>query len=262
MVTLYPGSTKSIFDILQKGGKFIGKVNCLLQEFHYTSPPILTQVINTFATSFYGSSLSDIISSECEKLDTSRNVTVRQVFNLNRKTHRYLIEPLFQCLHAKTMIFSRFVTFQKSLLNSSKLNVRFLAKVNVNDQRTLLGRTLQKMSSLAECGTMWRRTSSTSRHQGQRHGEYQCWRSYWWQGRGKCLLGTWTPVKFINYGTSYVPHENYWAPYGGLAFPLDPQVLPPTCQFLQKTQFHHPTLLPAYKIKHLFIYNVGPIVLF
>ena len=140
---------------------------------------------------------------------------------------------------------------------SSKLNVRFLAKVNVNDQRTLLGRTLQKMSSLAECGTMWRRTSSTSRHQGQRHGEYQCWRSYWWQGRGKCLLGTWTPVKFINYGTSYVPHENYWAPYGGLAFPLDPQVLPPTCQFLQKTQFHHPTLLPAYKIKHLLVRACG-----
>ena len=163
---------------------------------------------------------------------------------------------------AETAEISSFVTFQKSLLNSSKLNVRFLAKVNVNDQRTLLGRTLQKMSSLAECGTMWRRTSSTLRHQGQRHGEYQCWRSYWWQGRGKCLLGTWTPVKFINYGTSYVPHENYWAPYGRVAFPLDPQVLPPTCQFLQKTQFHHPTLLPAYKIKHLFIYNVGPIVLF
>ena len=154
MVTLYPGSTKSIFNILQKGGKFIRKVNCLLQEFNYTSPPILTQVINTFTTSFYGSSLSDIFSSECEKLDTSRNVTVWQVLNSNRKTHRYLIEPLFQCLHAKTMIFSRFVTFQKSLLNRSKLNVRFLAKVNVNDQRTLLGRTLQKMTSLAECGTM------------------------------------------------------------------------------------------------------------
>ena len=59
-----------------------------------------------------------------------------------------------------------------------------------------------------------------------------------------------------------IPHENCWAPYGGLAFPLDPQVLPPTCQCLQKTQFHHPTLLPAYKIKHLFIYNVGPIILF
>ena len=115
-------------------------------------PPILTKVINTFATSFYGSSLWDIFSPECEKLYTSWNVTVRQVFNLNRKTHRYLIEPLSQCFHAKIMIYSRFVTFQKSLLNSSKLNVRFLAKLNVNDQRTLLGRTLQKMRNLAECG--------------------------------------------------------------------------------------------------------------
>ena len=53
-------------NILQKGEKFIGKVNYLLQEFHFTSPPILTQVINTFATSFYGSSLLDIFSSEGE----------------------------------------------------------------------------------------------------------------------------------------------------------------------------------------------------
>ena len=76
---------------------------------------------------------------------------VRQVFNLSRKAHRYFVEPISQCLHAKVKILSRFVTFYKSLINSSKMNVRFLANLNRHDQRTLLGRNLTKLCDLAEC---------------------------------------------------------------------------------------------------------------
>ena len=45
----------------------------------------------------------------------------------------------------------RFVTFYKSLINSNKVNVRFLANLNRHDQRTLLGRNLKKLCDLAEC---------------------------------------------------------------------------------------------------------------
>ena len=77
-------------DVLQKRGRYIGKVNSLLQEFHYTVPSILTKLINIYATSFYGSGIWDISSAECGKLYTSWNVTIRQVFKLDRCTHRYL----------------------------------------------------------------------------------------------------------------------------------------------------------------------------
>ena len=55
-------------DVLQKRGKFIGKINSLLQEFHFADPVILTKLVNIYATSFYGSGTWNIYSAECEKL--------------------------------------------------------------------------------------------------------------------------------------------------------------------------------------------------
>ena len=136
-------------DVLQKRGKYIGKVNSLLQEFHYAKPTILTKLINIYATSFYGSGVWDISSAECEKLYTSWNVTIRMVFNLDRCTHRYLIEPVSQCLHPKVMIASRYVTFYRSLVKSKKFTVRFLARLSEKDNRTVLGRTLESL--LTQC---------------------------------------------------------------------------------------------------------------
>ena len=54
-------------DICQKRGKFIGKINSLMQEFHYVKPQIFVKIMNIFTTSFYGSNLWDIFSPDCEK---------------------------------------------------------------------------------------------------------------------------------------------------------------------------------------------------
>ena len=127
----------------------MGKVNSLLQEFHYAKPDILTKLINIYATSFYGSGCWDILSKECEKLYASWNVTIRMVFNLDRCTHRYLIESVSNCLHPKVMLASRYVTFYRSLVNLKKFSVRFLARLQERDNRTVLGRTLGYL--LTEC---------------------------------------------------------------------------------------------------------------
>ena len=71
------------------------------------------------------------------------------VYNLDRCTHRYLIEAVSQCLHPKIMIASRYVTFYRSLVNSKKFCVRFLARLNEMDHRTVLGRSLGSL--LQQC---------------------------------------------------------------------------------------------------------------
>ena len=43
------------------------------------------------------------------------------------------------------MIASRYVTFYQSLVNCNKLGVRFLARLNDSDHRTVLGRTLRRI---------------------------------------------------------------------------------------------------------------------
>ena len=136
-------------DLAQKRGQFIGKVNSLLQEFHFVSTESKLKLIDTFASSFYGSSLWDLTSNEADKLYRSWNVTVRNVLDLDRRTHRFLIEPLSGHLHLKTILLSRLVSFHKSLVNSHKFTIRFLARLIERDLRTVHGKTLNWL--LGQC---------------------------------------------------------------------------------------------------------------
>ena len=135
-------------DMGQKRGKFIGKVSSLLQEFHYVEPDIFVKIMNIYTTSFYGSNLWDIFSKDCERLYKSWNVAMRMNFDVNRCTHRYLIEPMSKSMHPKVMLSSRYVTFYRSLILSAKLPVRFLARLYEADNRTVLGRTLATLCRL------------------------------------------------------------------------------------------------------------------
>ena len=86
-------------DISQKRGKFIGKMVSLFQEFHYVDPDVFVKIMNIFTTSFYGSNLWDIFSSDCERLFKSWNVAIRQAFDVSMCTHRYLIEAISKSMH-------------------------------------------------------------------------------------------------------------------------------------------------------------------
>ena len=55
-------------DCTLKRGKFIGKVNSLLQEFYFADPKVKMRLMNIFASSFYGSGLWDLQSRECDRL--------------------------------------------------------------------------------------------------------------------------------------------------------------------------------------------------
>ena len=135
-------------DMSQKRGKFIGKIISLFQEFNYVEPDVFVKIMNIYSASFYGSALWDIFSHDCDRLYKSWNVTIRQAYNVDRCTHRYLIEPISNSLHPMAMLASRYVSFHKSLVSSSKLSVRVMARLFETDQRTVLGRTLDKLSNM------------------------------------------------------------------------------------------------------------------
>ena len=67
------------------------------------------------------------------------------MFDVPWKTHRYLIEVISNCPHPKTLMCSRFVKFSNSLITSNCDSVRYLGKLNREDKRTLMGRTLVKI---------------------------------------------------------------------------------------------------------------------
>ena len=127
---------------MSKRGKFIGKLNSLSQEFLNVSPDTFMKIINIYAVSFHGSGLWDLFSSDCDRLYKAWNVAVRHAFGVANTTHRYLIEDISKSLHPKVMLSSRYCSFVKSLLASPKYQVRVLARLCYNDQRTVMGRTL------------------------------------------------------------------------------------------------------------------------
>ena len=82
-------------DIAKKRGAFIGKINSLMQ-CHHVSADIFLNLMNTFATSLYGSNTWDLFSPDCEGLYNSYNVTIRTVLDVDRCTHnRYMITPFW-----------------------------------------------------------------------------------------------------------------------------------------------------------------------
>ena len=115
-------------DVVSKRGKFIGKINSLFQEFHFLDHTTLLKIIDSFAISFYRFNLWDLQSKDCETLYNTWNVTIRKVLNVDRRTPSHLIEPLSQHCYLKTMLMSRYIKFYKSLRNSKKFTVRFLAE--------------------------------------------------------------------------------------------------------------------------------------
>ena len=125
-------------DLSQKRGQFIGKMISFFQEFHYVDPDVFVMLINIFNTSFYGSALWDIFSPDCDKFYKSWNVSMRKAFDVDRCTHRYLIESISDTMHPKVMISARYVTFWRALVTSSKFAVRLLAKISERDTGDLL----------------------------------------------------------------------------------------------------------------------------
>ena len=129
-------------DCTLKRGKFIGKVNSLLQEFHFVEAHVLIKILSIYTTSYYGSGLWDLYSKEVDRLYKAWNVSIRRAFSIPNTTHRYLIEPLSGCLHPKVMLSSRLVRLRDTMVASNKLVIRLLVTLFDRDRRTVLGRNL------------------------------------------------------------------------------------------------------------------------
>ena len=134
-------------DCCIKRAIFISKLHSMNQEFHFVKPDIVMKLYNIYTCTFHGSSLWDLYSDSTMKLYSSWNVCVRILFDLPRETHRYLIEPISESLHVKTMLCSRFVTFHNSLCNSSKFSIRLLSNLCKDDRRTVLCRNLNNIAN-------------------------------------------------------------------------------------------------------------------
>ena len=135
-------------DCSTKRANFVGKLNSLQQEFHFVKPDILVKILNIYAVSFYGSALWDIFSADCDRFYKAWNVCIRIIFNLDRRTHRYLIEPLSNSLHPQVMLASRFVKFLRTLRTSDKFGTLSVPWISAQSLEEVSHRSLRNATVL------------------------------------------------------------------------------------------------------------------
>ena len=83
--------------------------------------------------------------SEVDRIYKSWNVAVRMAFGVPPTTHRYLIEYMSGTLHPKTMLSGRYPKFVDSMCKSSRMEVALLANMAVQDNRTVMGKTISRL---------------------------------------------------------------------------------------------------------------------
>ena len=113
-------------DCSLKRGQFIGKLNSLRQEFYYVSPQVYVKILNLYATSFYGSYIWNLFSKECKRIYISWNIAMRVCYDLNRTTHRYLIESVTGALHPFSIVTSFLSNFWLDFLK--KIREQYLGR--------------------------------------------------------------------------------------------------------------------------------------
>ena len=129
-------------DLLKKRGKFIGKFHGLRQEFGFASSEVMFNLINIYATSFYGSVLWDLRGSAANTLFASWNSLIRTIWQIPNTAHRYLIEEISETKHLQAILSQRYLGFTHSLINSKKKCLSELAKKMVYDQGSITGQNI------------------------------------------------------------------------------------------------------------------------
>ena len=80
--------------------------------------------------------LWDLFNNEAIMVENTWNVSMRLMLDIPRKTHRYLIEPLSDTTHIKTIIINRFLRFLEQIQKSSKCASRHLLNSILHDARS------------------------------------------------------------------------------------------------------------------------------
>ena len=137
-------------DMSIKRARYIDKNNELLQEFYFAHPETLVKVNSIYNSHFTGCVLWDLFCKESKMVENAWNVSIRKMFDIPRETHRYMIEPLSEIPHIKSLIIKRFLSFIKQLENCPKKLVGNLLRLFKRDVNSTTGRNLKEILNLTD----------------------------------------------------------------------------------------------------------------
>ena len=125
--------------------------NCeITQEFHFYFPATKDHINRIYNLSFTGSPLWDLFSDSAISLEKTYNISVRNMYNLPRETHRYIIEPVTGKMHLKLILIKRFLQFREQVAKCPKSLVKDLYNIFQYDASSLTGSNLRKIMLMCD----------------------------------------------------------------------------------------------------------------
>ena len=137
-------------DISIKRAAYVQK-NCeIIQEFYFAHPKTKLHINNVYNCHFTGSPLWNLFGFEARKLEKTWNVSIRQMFDLPRETHRYLVEPVSEYPHLRKILMCRFISFLNQVNNSGKNVPKDLLNTIQYDTKSITGNNIRNILRLTK----------------------------------------------------------------------------------------------------------------
>ena len=135
-------------DMKEKKARFIQKNNEICQEFSFAEPIQKAKLNHIYNSHFTGSSLWDLFCNEAESVGKTWNVAIRKMLGLDRRTHRYFIEPLSRQQHITWSLNRRFINFTHKIATSLKTPLKILFNTIKKDCKSVTGKNLRHIMLL------------------------------------------------------------------------------------------------------------------
>ena len=124
-------------DMSVKKARYISKNIELNQEFYFAAPATKLKINDVYNSSWFGSVLYDLYSTEAVKLESCYNRSIKIMLDLPYQTHRGLIEPITGRKHQRTCFIKRFMVMIHQIRASKKpILKRLLSEIELDVSST------------------------------------------------------------------------------------------------------------------------------
>ena len=129
-------------DMKEKCAQYIQQNNELMQEFSFAHSSTRCNINAIFNSHFTGSVLWDLFGWEAEMIYNTWSISIRKMFCLDQRSHRYFIEPVSKIKYIKIAFMKRFIKFTEQLACSTKRTTRNVFHIIKHDCRRITGHNL------------------------------------------------------------------------------------------------------------------------
>ena len=137
-------------------GSFNRRATDIRDQLYFSWPSTKCRAINLNACDAYGLVLHELSSDATQKVFRAWNTQCKQAWSIPASSHISLLEKYFcsDLISLRRQVYSRYPGFVKKLLNSTSHEVRFLANIGINDQRSVLCRNIRFLNEVSKINVM------------------------------------------------------------------------------------------------------------